>query len=389
MGVNVLNFRKLVFGLSFFVSLLTGCSCGTSSGNQAYILDRDSRLIRFDFENVSADCSNVVSSARVIPLKVDSNHFINTIDKVFVCDSGLVVFDRKQKAVFVFDTLGCHRTTIKRIGRGPEEYFYLTDVMLDYEQGSIGLIKQEENAVLWYGFNGVFTEKKLLPRELFILDRALFFEGRVFHYNQNSQSDRKHFQLNVTNVGLDDRLAYAFRTQIGAVSRSNPHALTYSEGSPNLLFYGGREIYSLGIDSINVKYKFDFGKKNLPESVAKEFFKESNYGNPADALEMNKLIMGYVLVTDFIELDSVIFIGLTHEFQSFYAIVDKSSLELKSIFRHSYKGATFRHVVGYETSRNAVFFEVWADKAVGLQVPGVVVERNVMEGVPWLLELTF
>ena len=151
-------------------------------------------------------------------------------------------------------------------GRGPNEYIYLTDVMVD-NHGNVTIHSMGEGALLIYSPDGVFLERKELP---YSPERFFSLNGLTYHY------------MGMTGTGMDYRLYVTDNSgkTVGTLlpapkSPAIPNAQTFSlYGSTlNLCPTEGNDIYQLKDGKMEVTYRFDFGVYNIPD----EYYTCSDY----------------------------------------------------------------------------------------------------------------
>lgn len=393
-----LVFRFTVCCCACAVFFLLACKTDSVKGSGSDELERIAlsdfesdgfTSVEIDISDISMNCDEFVADIRVLPLLHGADQLLQSVDKVLVSDTTMLVFDRRQGTVLVCDTLGQHLTILKNVGRGPQEYLSLADVVYDYDEAQIGLIKREDNAILWHGLDGAFLGKVKLDRDVFLLNRAMYLDGLLYFFYSNPQTRSDQYQLNVMDRALKQVVMSAFKTRMGAVSTSNPHSLSHYQGVPFLLLPGESAVYAVGDDSIRLAYKFDFGKQTLPDHVFTAFSDEENYRTGSDAAAANMLVKDYALVKSFVELKSFYLVGFTYQFQPVFALVEKPSSKLLGVFRPNLEGLALRQLVGADAERNKVYFEVLAEECEGLEGAGSKGNIEILEGSPWLLELRF
>ena len=91
----------------------------------------DSSYITFkiDVNNIKDSCDNILKSAEFIPLEFSENGIINTIDKLIPCEGKLIVFDKRERQVIVFNRQGDLITRIRNSGKGPNQYLFPRDII--------------------------------------------------------------------------------------------------------------------------------------------------------------------------------------------------------------------------------------------------------------------
>ena len=101
------------FFIVIFTILLYSCSSS----------DKNTTSIDIDLSQKSSniDMMQVVKDIR--PIKLNTNEeIIGSIDKLVWADDCLVLVDKQQETIFVFNENGELKSKIHRQGRGPQEY---------------------------------------------------------------------------------------------------------------------------------------------------------------------------------------------------------------------------------------------------------------------------
>lgn len=115
---------KLFFRLFWGLSILCA-GCTVKSGGDVMTIDLDSLAGSPPLFELEA--------TRYIPLETREDVLIGTIQKMIVRDSLIFISDLESNHIHLFDTLGHHRRSLSKQGRGPGEYIAVDDFALDDE----------------------------------------------------------------------------------------------------------------------------------------------------------------------------------------------------------------------------------------------------------------
>lgn len=121
-----LVFRFTVCCCACAVFFLLACKTDSVKGSGSDELERIAlsdfesdgfTSVEIDISDISMNCDEFVADVRVLPLLHGADQLLQSVDKVLVSDTTLLVFDRRQGTVLVCDTLGQHLTILKNVGR--------------------------------------------------------------------------------------------------------------------------------------------------------------------------------------------------------------------------------------------------------------------------------
>lgn len=106
------------------------CSPSTNTSSIYVDLDSDNQVSIFD----------IFSKINIIPLETNDACLIGNINKLIKYDSTIFILDSKQNIVLAFNHKGKFKYKIQRIGRGPGEYLYAYDFIINKYNHSIELL---------------------------------------------------------------------------------------------------------------------------------------------------------------------------------------------------------------------------------------------------------
>jgi hypothetical protein len=133
--------------------------------------------------------SQIATDIQYIPLETNPECLITDVSQIFTYKNRIIVFDERQRNIFLFDAGGKFIRKIGQKGVGPGEYNEAFRVNFN-ELDSTILIKDRDNK--FYGLDGKFIYKKALFPEMgqinFLDDNIVFsFDRPGFVYNDNFQ----------------------------------------------------------------------------------------------------------------------------------------------------------------------------------------------------------
>jgi len=139
--------------------------------------------------NLSAICSDI----SYLPLKGNQTFFIGSIDKAVFSYRKIFILDKKQMKMFTFDQNGTLLHQLDRQGRGPGEYNYIYDFLVDTVNKNIELLDIGNHRIIVNDLNFCFIKEREKP-ELFGIfskissNKYLFFANNFINrkfYPQN------------------------------------------------------------------------------------------------------------------------------------------------------------------------------------------------------------
>lgn len=198
--ISVMKLREICM-LSILLGLFFSIYRCNISNNQSSNI-----YVDLDSEN-DVSIFNIFSKIEIIPLETSDTCLIGSIDKLILYDSKYYLLDTKQNCVFIFSQDGKFIQNIKRVGRGPGEYSYVYDFIINEYDHTLELLDCFGKLVI-FNLDGTHKESIRLPHppaayHNFILlnrDTILFFtnsddtnENLLWAYSRSSQKIIKEF----------------------------------------------------------------------------------------------------------------------------------------------------------------------------------------------------
>lgn len=156
-------YKNLVMkDLMLYMSILLGTcvlnSC-SNSGNSTGIQQLDDVYqinIPLKIKDTFLSPDSLFCMKEILPLETTSECLISDIDKLEIADDKLYILDDSQDMIFIFDRKGKYLNRIADIGRGPNEYYELSDFHIDDNLIYI-TAGSSNNKIMCYDLNGNFT----------------------------------------------------------------------------------------------------------------------------------------------------------------------------------------------------------------------------------------
>ena len=104
---------------------------------------------------------SLIADVEFLKLGQTGDVLIGQVNKLWITEQHVIVADRlTSQAIFVFDREGNAQTVINRLGRGPQEYTHVTDVILTPDKERIVVLDVFKKKLLYYSMNGDYLYDK-------------------------------------------------------------------------------------------------------------------------------------------------------------------------------------------------------------------------------------
>lgn len=263
--------RKLFIGLFVSIVLLLTTS-SLSSNKYSYLFDIERDTLRLPLHQArGADVDDLFETIKYIPLEQSSNSIIQEVQDLWVTEQYIIVFDRRGKAILMFDRSGKFKHKIDKVphcnscNRGSILFgnvFINRSKQLIYASYGTSM---NNAAVGVFQFDGKFVEEK---KEWISVDGMGFLAGLIFLNNSTYLNpDKEKLQL-----FKDGDYTTLIRKQPLAkedyVSTNNMFSKIDSEG--RLLYVSAYQntLYTLTEDGITRETDLIFPYENsLPKAI--------------------------------------------------------------------------------------------------------------------------
>jgi hypothetical protein len=140
--------------------------------------------IKAETSNLSSlDLSKISTFHSIIPLETSEDCLIGKIEKVFILDSTLVVWDSKSNNILVFDLEGRFKHNISKKGAAPQEYVRIYDLYAYND--TIQILDTGSRHILVYDVQGDFIASRKLEFYLYsFLPVSAGYWGLNYYQNE-------------------------------------------------------------------------------------------------------------------------------------------------------------------------------------------------------------
>jgi len=212
------------YPLIIVMSLWVTVSC--NNNEQEKKIGYDTKKIVFDEIKDSLPVSQFFKSVKYITLETNKNSIIGSLTKVIVANNRILVFDKQQSKLFLFDLSGKHLATTYLEGKGLNEMVRITDCDFNLQTKQYGVLGDQNKLIL--------LDTNLNP----IKEQVLNYKGIHFAFIKMGYALNTHFYINTDKNDDPITQVIVFNDQSKILNRyfSNPIAKVINH-SPSFSFF--------------------------------------------------------------------------------------------------------------------------------------------------------
>jgi hypothetical protein len=266
-------------GPLFMLSLLVFISCQETPFHESRgkVNSQDLEVITLDealdaVQKVTWD--SVYSVVQMIEIH-DTVLFSEVSKLINIADSLLLVVDKKNEQLLIFDIVGkAYIRTIKRLGRGPEEYSSLENVIYNLDLACIEVLDLRARKLLRYDLEGkCISEIKLKEHvESLVGSMEYLDKGNYLFSRQNRKTPDFPGQAILYNIEEERMLLHGIaippslsdRSMTGFGLSVHPY-----QGHLWAMYPLNDTVYEISSESISTRYVFDYTRRNRVLEEAK------------------------------------------------------------------------------------------------------------------------
>jgi len=264
--LTAITVKQLLFGFIFLGIVLIGCE-----RNRDHQIVKEVNPKTF---NILPDAakklrySQFMNSIEYIPLETSDNIFIGEVVKIEFAQQKYFILD--QNKLLVFNQEGRFLFVVGSIGRGPGEYTYPYDFILDTIQQTIEVYCRGNRKLTKYNMsNGNYIEEFSFNYDADALIKTR--NGSYLLHGEFYNNKKEFTSLKRINIdGSERELSLYYPKDLSEHScdiiRMGLTHLAFSQLEDGILYSRNLDnnIYLIRDDSIFTKYVLDFGDANLP-----------------------------------------------------------------------------------------------------------------------------
>ncbi len=268
--------------LFFFIFILSSCI------NKKNAVQDLIYTVNIDVSKVeSLRYDDYFKKSTFIVLETLPESLIGEVSKLYMTDSFIIIFDKKQMAIMLFDIKGNFIRQIGKKGSAPDEYTFFNDIQFERETSLIYAHERYRNSIFTYNLDGELINKT--PK--IAIDFNSFCKTK-FGYWVYSCFNTKNNPLGYNLMLLDEKLEKvksSYFPQKKFVNVSDEPAFIQDElGIPYFFYPSSNIIYKLVEDNPIPWCRLDFGDKTMPYEKIVEIGSYEEY----DRLVADKKFLG-------------------------------------------------------------------------------------------------
>lgn len=224
----------------------------------------------------------------------DPNLLFGNIKQIKIHNNQIFILDSRQRTFVVFDTAGNGIGKIGNTGRAPDEYLNTTSFSID-RAGNIHLIDGQTDKINTYNRNFKFIKSQKLPYEIDIIHCLSDGNFLIGLSSWNKMKNEKIIKADSNFIVQDIYCRYD-----EYVDHNIWLSDYYFTETANSLFYNrplDNLVYEFSKTGKPTKaYHFNFGKKEIPPEIKKDFEKyEARYKNTRGLIYFTIITDNYIL----------------------------------------------------------------------------------------------
>ena len=242
---------KMRLKVMLLALLLVGCKSSTDNRNddgvQSYVVE--------NLASKSDSIGEVFSRVEPIVLEANDSCFVTWLADTDCLGDTILTFDRKSRALYVFDPDGRFVRQIGKPGTGPEEYLTATGFALNRAKRMVSVICPM-GYLYNYNLEGKFIDKIGLPKRP-NYHHAQWLDGKtlaLWSYVDEKEPSITVFDQENDSVIYEGEFDVREAGSLSATPLFNDGGRVYC-GSPF-----NNEIKEVGIDGVKLAYFVDLGK---------------------------------------------------------------------------------------------------------------------------------
>jgi hypothetical protein len=232
--------------------------------------NEEGELIKVDFENAKLNFSEVFDSVQYIPLETNDTSLLDNINKMYLTKNRIVVADYNNK-FHLFDINGRYIRQIGGLGKGPGERMTLSDFIVDEKCNTIITLDARRRKIQYFTLEGEYLYEKKISfqtSEFAKLDSVNYIFSNINEYNEDM------YNIYITNSDFQIVSGYFDDIISGCYSSACRNMCAYDNSYLYASWYSNNIYKGSSVNAPKIKWKFDFGKYNIPQDLKNKFIKD-------------------------------------------------------------------------------------------------------------------
>lgn len=202
------------------------------------------------------------SSTILVPLETTEESLIAQIDKLYITEKHIIIFDQKTMNILLFGIDGHFIGKIGHKGNGPGEYLFINDIQFNKKDSLIYAHERYLNCIYKYNLSGQLIEKT--PKSKIYFNSFHKTEDGYWVYSCFENDNPQKYNLMLLDEQLN-KVKGAFFPQENFINAS--FLPTFMADEHDRLFFiypSSNIIYELQHENATPFAIIDFGRKTMP-----------------------------------------------------------------------------------------------------------------------------
>lgn len=219
--------------------------------------------------------SELFSEIQYIKLETNNQNSIAIIDKMLIHNNRIFIFDSQTMKISIFSRNGSFINQNNNIGRGPGEFQYISDFLVDPISNSIELLDNGNRKIIKLDQNGKFIKERPFTfyAQNFCKIGVNEYAFLIDNYpNPTLYTDQSYNLMILDSV---NHLINSFLpiNELIYLTGLSENRFVQDLNGVNFAFSYSNNIYRYSKDSCKLTYNLDFGKNNLDDNLLLEYNK--------------------------------------------------------------------------------------------------------------------
>jgi len=240
------------------------------SCNRKHEIEQDIDFSTFQINGVD-NCnilkySSIFDNIKFVKLETNENSLIGRIDQLIFYNDIIYILDRYiSKAVFIFDSSGKFLGKVGAIGKGPGEYLNPNYIDINVHSDEILVYDNFKNNIMTYDLSGKYRNTIKLKNTINAFS-VLGSNEIALYFNYYGDEEIRYLpRHNLHIINTKGKILYKEFDRENSNIPNYEGLKSFSRFTNSVLFSPSfdNNIYKISNDNVSVKYKLDFGEKNL------------------------------------------------------------------------------------------------------------------------------
>ncbi|WP_106832093.1 6-bladed beta-propeller [Parabacteroides pacaensis] len=254
--------KELIISIVYAFSILL-FSC-KENAQKADIDSKDVKTLTLSSMEEAFNDTAYFKGPQLVALETTDESLIANIDRVFMDDNKLFIYDLQLQEIFIFDVTGKYLSKISRKGKGPGEYIQITDFTIDPIKKQILALCSIPHKRMYFTYDGTFIKEESHTSSYY----RLTTDGNYTYFEKITLND-SDYQLHILNTKTGEKQEGLKPLNIQNFFYTNGNSFSRGKDILYVRRYDN-SIYELKKGKIIEKYRVDFKEHSFPERLITE-----------------------------------------------------------------------------------------------------------------------